>query len=155
MCRSNFISNCNQSANLLHMSMSLCYLHIKASRNDIVKCIFLKEKSFFSNWTWKLFFTKASIDNKWALVQVMAWYWTGNKPVYDDYQIVRSNMFPHSVSTRQDSCVRGYAPLTLAPPSWKKNEQVVTQLSIWTKRGGIWTDAWVCLHYWVVIWVAG
>ena len=25
-----------------------------------------------------------------------------------------------------------------------------TQRSTWTKRGGIWTDAWVCLHYWVV-----
>ena len=27
--------------------------------------------------------------------------------------------------------------------------------SIWSKRGGIWTDVWVCMHYWVVIWVAG
>ena len=23
------------------------------------------------------------------------------------------------------------------------------------QAGGIWTDVWVCLHYWVVIWVAG
>ena len=29
------------------------------------------------------------------------------------------------------------------------------RLSTCTKRGGIWADAWVCLHYWVVIWVAG
>ena len=28
-------------------------------------------------------------------------------------------------------------------------------LSTWTKRGDIWTDAWVCLYYWMVIWVAG
>ena len=42
-------------------------------------------------------------------------------------------------------------------PPWRKNkiEQEVTQLSTWTKWWGIWTDAWVCLHYWVVIWVAG
>ena len=31
----------------------------------------------------------------------------------------------------------------------------MTQLSTWTKWWGIWIDAWVCLHYWVVIWVAG
>ena len=41
------------------------------------------------------------------------------------------------------------------PPHEKKIEQGVTQLSTWTKRGGILTDAWVCLFYWVVIWVAG
>ena len=37
----------------------------------------------------------------------------------------------------------------------KQNRTGVTRLSTCTKRGGIWTDAWVCLHYWVVIWVAG
>ena len=41
------------------------------------------------------------------------------------------------------------------PPHTKKNRSGVTQLSTWTKRGGIWTDAWVFLHYWVVIRVAG
>ena len=30
-----------------------------------------------------------------------------------------------------------------------------TRLSTWAKWGGIWTEAWVCLHYWVEIWVAG
>ena len=43
-------------------------------------------------------------------------------------------------------------------PPHEKTKQYrtgVTQLCTWTKRGGIWTDTWVCLHYWVVIWVAG
>ena len=48
--------------------------------------------------------------------------------------------------------VRVYAPLT---PARKQNRTEVTRLSTCTKRGDIWTDAWVCLHYWVVIWVAG
>ena len=29
------------------------------------------------------------------------------------------------------------------------------RLSTLAKWGGIWTDAWICLQYWVVIWVAG
>ena len=46
--------------------------------------------------------------------------------------------------------------LTLAPLSQEnKQQQGVTRLSTWTKGGGIWTDAWVCLHFWVVVWVAG
>ena len=41
-------------------------------------------------------------------------------------------------------------------PSWENNiVQGVTRFSTWAKRGGIWPDARVCLHYWVVIWVAG
>ena len=62
---------------------------------------------------------------------------------------------PHSVSTWRDSCVRVYAPLTLASPLTKKqNRTRGTQLHL-NQAGGIWIDAWVCLHYWVVIWVAG
>ena len=47
-------------------------------------------------------------------------------------------------------------PTRWLPPSRKKlNRTRGTQLSTWTQRGGIWTDALVCLHYWVIIWVAG
>ena len=76
-------------------------------------------------------------------------------------EVCLEGVFPHSVSTRRDSCVRVYAPPPPPPPSrWlppsrKKKSNRGTQLSTWTKRGGIWTDACVCLHYWVVIWVAG
>ena len=64
-------------------------------------------------------------------------------------------VFPHSVSTRWDPCVRVCAPLMLASPHTKKqNRTGGDRLSTWAKRGGIWTDAWVYLHYWVVIWVA-
>ena len=41
------------------------------------------------------------------------------------------------------------------PLARKQNRTGVTWLLTCTKRGGIWTDAWVCLHYRVVIWVAG
>ena len=37
--------------------------------------------------------------------------------VYFSVEVCLEGMFPHSVSTRQDSCVSVYAPLTLAPPS--------------------------------------
>ena len=40
--------------------------------------------------------------------------------VYFSVEVCLEGVFPHSISTRQDSCVRVYAPLTLAPPSMKK-----------------------------------
>ena len=52
-----------------------------------------------------------------------------------------------------DPCARVYAPPP--PPARKQNRTGVTRLSTCTKRGGIWTDAWVCLHYWVVTCDAG
>ena len=54
-------------------------------------------------------------------------------------------------SLRQGLCTPHAAP----PPREKTKSNRMTRLSTCTKRGGIWTDAWVCLHYWVVIWVAG
>ena len=41
--------------------------------------------------------------------------------VYFSVEVCLEGVFPHYLSTRQDSCVRVYAPLTLAPPSRKKN----------------------------------
>ena len=67
--------------------------------------------------------------------------------VYFSVEVCLKSVFSHSVSTWRDSCVRVYAPLTLAPSSRKKqNRTGRTQLSTWTKRGGIWTDALICLH---------
>ena len=113
-------------------------------------------------------------DTCWPTVTEMQHYYHARYPtddwhiaymfslVYFSVEVCLEGVLPHPVSTRQDSCVSVYAPLTLAPPSRKnkqtnkqKNRTGVTQLCTWTKRGGIWTDAWVCLHYWVVIWVAG
>ena len=76
--------------------------------------------------------------------------------VYFSVEVCLVGVFPHSVSKRRDPCIRICAPLTLAPPSREnKFELGVTRLSTWAKWGGVWTDAWVCLHYWVVILVVG
>ena len=49
-----------------------------------------------------------------------------------------------------------YPSWTGVPPSRENNiVQGVTRFSTWAKRRGIWTDARVCLHYWMVIWVVG
>ena len=39
--------------------------------------------------------------------------------VYFSVEVCLEGVFPHSVSTRRDPCVRVYAPLTLACPSRK------------------------------------
>ena len=49
--------------------------------DDIFKCIFLDEKVFILIQIPIKFVRKGPIDNKWALVQEMAWPRTGNKPL--------------------------------------------------------------------------
>ena len=76
--------------------------------------------------------------------------------VYFSVEVYLVGVFPHSVSTRRDLCVRVYAPLALGSPlTRKQNSTRGWPGSTWSKRGGIWTDVWVCLHYWMLIWVAG
>ena len=75
--------------------------------------------------------------------------------VYFSVEVCLVGVFSYSVSTWRDPCVRVYVPLTLPPLSREKKIEGVTRISTWAKRGGIWTDAWVCLHYWVEIWVPG
>ena len=77
-------------------------------------------------------------------------------PVYFSVEVCLVGVFPHPVSTWRDPCVRVYYPSCRLPLSRENTfEQRVTKRSTWAKRGGIWTDAWVCLHRWVQIWVAG
>ena len=49
--------------------------------DDIFKCIFLNEKFSISIQISLKFVSRGPIDNKPALVQVMAWRRTGNKPL--------------------------------------------------------------------------
>ena len=76
---------------------------------------------------------------------------------YFSVEVCLVGVFPHFVSIWSDPCVRACVPLmNWRPPSRENNiVQGVTRFSIWAKRGGIWTDARVCLLYWVVIWVVG
>ena len=49
--------------------------------NDTFKCIFLKENYRIPIRISLKFVPRSPIDNKPALVQVMAWHRTGNKPL--------------------------------------------------------------------------
>ena len=49
--------------------------------DDILKCIFLNEKFCILVRNSLKFVPKGPIDNKWALVQIMAWRRTGDKPI--------------------------------------------------------------------------
>ena len=102
----------------------------------------------------------------WPAVTDMQYYYHARYPtddwhlaymfslVYFSVEVCLEGVFPHSVSTRRDSCVRVYAPSRWLPTFTKKIEQGGPALHLNQARG-IWTDEWVCLHYWVVIWVAG
>ena len=75
--------------------------------------------------------------------------------VYFSVEVCLVGVFPHSVSTRRDPCVRVCAPLTLASPlTTKQNRRGCDPTLHLSQVRGIWTDAWVGLHYRVVIWVA-
>ena len=68
--------------------------------------------------------------------------------VYFSVEVCLEGVFPHSVSTRRDPCVGVYAPLTLTPhPPREKTKSI--------EQGWPSSDASVCLHYWVVTWLAG
>ena len=57
--------------------------------------------------------------------------------VYFSVEVCLVGLYPHSVSTWREPCVRVCVPLTLAPPLWEnKCEQGVTRLSNWAKRWG-------------------
>ena len=49
--------------------------------DDIVKCFSMNEKCCISIRISLKFVTKGPIDNKWALVQVMAWRRIGDTPL--------------------------------------------------------------------------
>ena len=48
--------------------------------DDIFKCIFLNESDRIQIWISLTFVPRGSIDSKSALIQVMAWCWTADKP---------------------------------------------------------------------------
>ena len=47
--------------------------------DDIFKCIFVNEKFWILIQISLNFVPRGPIDDMWALVQVMAWRWTGDK----------------------------------------------------------------------------
>ena len=49
--------------------------------NNIYKCIFLNENVWISITIWLKFVPKDPIENNAALVQIMAWHQTGDKPL--------------------------------------------------------------------------
>ena len=54
---------------------------------DIFKCIFMNENFFISFQISLKFVLKGPIDNKSALVQVMAWCRTGDKPLSEPMMV--------------------------------------------------------------------
>ena len=51
--------------------------------DNIFRCIFLNEKDRIAIQVSLKFVPRSPIDNKPALVQVMAWHRTGNKPLHE------------------------------------------------------------------------
>ena len=49
--------------------------------DDIFNCKFMNERSYISIWISLKFVPRGPIDNRLALVQVMAWHRTGEKPI--------------------------------------------------------------------------
>ena len=55
--------------------------------DDIFKCIFVSEDVWMSIKISRKFVPKGPIDNKSSLVQVIAWPWTGDKPLPEPMMI--------------------------------------------------------------------
>ena len=61
--------------------------------DDIFKCIFMNEKFCISIKISLKFVPKGQIDNKSALVQVMAWRQTGDKPLPEPILTLFTNAY--------------------------------------------------------------
>ena len=71
--------------------------------------------------------------------------------VYFSVEVCLEGVFPHSAFFLL-AHVEIPAPGSAHPSRENKIEQWVTRLSTWGGvKGGIWTDTWVCLHYWMLI----
>ena len=55
--------------------------------DDIFKCIFVNENVWILNTSWLKFVPTGPIDNNTTLVQIMAWYPTGDKPLSDPMMV--------------------------------------------------------------------
>ena len=73
--------------------------------------------------------------------------------VYFSVEMCLVGVFPYSVSTRQIPASRSMHPSRWLPPLEKTQFEQGWPGSLLDPS--ISTDVWVCLHYWVVIWVAG
>ena len=49
--------------------------------DNIFKCIFVNKNVWILNASWLKFVPRDPIDNKTALVEIMAWHRTGDKPL--------------------------------------------------------------------------
>ena len=67
--------------------------------NDIIPVQFFNENSFVFVQISRSFVCKGSIDNKPALVQIMAWHWTDIKPFSEPMMVYFTDAYMcHSAS---------------------------------------------------------
>ena len=78
--------------------------------DDIFKCIFLNENDRISIWISLKFVRRSPIDNKPALVQVMTWHRTGDKPLPEPMLMM------HIRGTRGDELTYPRQSTHLQPP---------------------------------------
>ena len=62
---------------------------------DIFKCIFMYEKSCILIHILLKFVHDGSINNKWTLVQSMAWHRVGGKPLHEPMVTSKSDTMWH------------------------------------------------------------
>ena len=85
--------------------------------------------------------------------------------VYASLMVPTSTNHPHPPITHSSTHKQPtpYSPPSTPPhhphppslPPHEKTKKMGDPTIHWNQRRGIWTDAWVCPHYCVVIWVAG
>ena len=61
--------------------------------DDIFKCISMNENFCISIQISLKFVPRGTIDNKWALVQVMAWRWIGDRALPESMLIQFTNAY--------------------------------------------------------------
>ena len=86
---------------------------------DIFKCIFWNENEWISPWISLRFVPKVRINNITALVQIMAWRWSGGNPLPEPMMV---SLLTHICVTR---------------PQWVKHQNLMLLTSIWDLLGSL------------------
>ena len=73
--------------------------------DNIFKCIFINEKCISIRISLK-YIPKGSINNKWSLVQVMAWHRTGDKPLPEPVLTHFTDAYMHHQGEMNESFVK-------------------------------------------------
>ena len=118
----------------LHVAMWPQWVNtLRLRQNGIFKCIFLNRNFRVSNKISLKYVPWGLADNKWVLVQIVAWYWANTwtndvlvpseKLCYSSYDVVQIRQVTENIRTSTDTILAGHCCVYHNMQCWPYIEQ--------------------------------